>query len=144
MIPGRGGDIDHLAAQALNQRAIFAFGIYDDDVVLCREGHPGDLLLGGEGFAGAGDAQDKAVSVQQLLPVCHNQVFADDVLPVVDAALVPDLLGLEGHEDGQGLGGQGPQSVDPPKAQRQGRHQPVGLLPMQRGQLAQVLPGGGL
>ena len=58
--------------------------------------------------------------------------------------MVPDLLGLKGHEHRQCLGGQRPQGVDPPQAQGECRHQPIRLLPVQRGQLAQVLPGGGL
>ena len=55
-----------------------------------------------------------------------------------------DLLSLEGHEDGQGLGGEGAEGVDAAQAQGQHRHQAVRLLPAQRGELAQVLAGDGL
>ena len=107
-----------------------------------RQAH--DLLLGHEGFAGAGHTQYKAVAVEQLLPVGNDEVFADDVLAVVHTAPIPHLLGLKGHEDGQGLGGQGAQGVDPPQAQRQDGGQAVRLLPAQGGELAQVLAGNGL
>ena len=92
VVPRGCGDIDHLAAQALNQRAIFAFGIDNDDIVVRGEGNAGDLLLGGEGLAGAGDAQNEAVSVQQFLPVGNDEVFADYILPVVHAALADGIL----------------------------------------------------
>ena len=55
-----------------------------------------------------------------------------------------DLLGLEGHEDGQRLGGEGAENVDAAQAQRQRRHQPLRLLPVEGGELAQVLAGNGL
>ena len=55
-----------------------------------------------------------------------------------------DLLGLEGHEDGQGLGGEGTKGADPPQAQGQCGDEAVRLLPAQRGELAQVLAGDGL
>ena len=55
-----------------------------------------------------------------------------------------DLLGLEGHEDGQRLGGEGAESIDAAQAQRQRRHQPLCLLPVEGGELTQVLAGNGL
>ena len=76
--------------------------------------------------------------------VRHDEIFADGVLPVVHAAPVPDLLGLKGHENSQRFRGQSTQSIDAAQAQRQRRHQPVRLLPVQCRELTEVLAGNGL
>ncbi len=144
VVGGGGGDVHHLAAQPFDEGPVLGLRIYDNDVILRGQRQIDHLPLGGEGLAGAGHPKDKAVAVQKLLPVGDDEVFADHVLPIVHSALIPHLLGLEGHEDGQGLGGQRPQGVDPPQAQRECSHQPVRLLPVEGGELAQVLPGGGL
>ena len=64
---GRGrGDFNDLAAQAFDQRAVLGFGVDDDNVVICGQRDLRDLALGGKGFAGAGDAEDEAVAVEQF------------------------------------------------------------------------------
>ena len=144
-VVGRGGgDIDHLAAQPFNDGPVLRFRVDTNNIVAGGQGQRRQLPLGGEGLAGAGDAQNKPVAVEQLLPVGQDEVPADDILSIVYATLVADLLGLEGHEHGQGLGGEGAQGADPPQAQGQSRDEAVRLLPAQRGELAQVFPGDGL
>ena len=112
--------------------------------ILRRQGQPHHLPLGGEGLAGAGHAEDKAVGVEQLPAVGEDEVLADGILAVVHAALMEDLLGLERHEDGQRLGGKGAEGIDAAQAQGQRRHQPLRLLPVEGGELTQVLAGNGL
>ena len=117
---GRGcGDFNDLAVQALNQRTIFGFRVDDDNVVVCGQRDLRDLALGGKGFAGAGDTENKAVTVEQLLSVCQNEIFGDCILPVVDAVPVADLLCLERHKHSEGFCGQRPQRVNAPHAERQ-------------------------
>ena len=61
---GRGrGDFNDLAAQAFDQRAIFRFGVDDNNVVIRGQCNFRDLALGCKGFTGAGDAENKAVGV---------------------------------------------------------------------------------
>ena len=151
-VVGRGGGhLDHLAAQPLDEWPVLALRVDDDDVVrrpavtiLRRQGQPHHLPLGGEGLAGAGHAEDKAVGVEQLPAVGEDEVLADGILAVVHAALMEDLLGLERHEDGQRLGGKGAEGIDAAQAQGQRRHQPLRLLPVEGGELTQVLAGNGL
>ena len=95
VVAGGGRDLHHLAAQPLHQGTILTFRIDDQDVILGREGQGGNLPFGGKGFAGAGHAQNKSVAVEELLAVGNDEIFADDILAVVDAAPVPDLLGLD-------------------------------------------------
>ena len=152
MVGRCGGDADDLAAQPLDEWAVFRLGVNDDNVIrqplpvsaIVRQRHPHHLLFCHKGLSGAGHAQHKSIAVEQLLPVGNDEVLADDVLAVVDATPVPHLLGLKGHEDSQGLGGQGAQGVDSPQAQGQDSCQAVRLLPAQGGELAQVLAGDGL
>ena len=61
---GRGRrDFNDLAAQAFDQRAVLRFGVDDDNVIVCGQRDLRDLALGGKGFTGTGDAEDKAVGV---------------------------------------------------------------------------------
>ena len=151
MVGRGGGHLDDLAAQPFDERPVFRFRVDDDDVVrhpaitiLRRQGQPHHLPLGGEGLAGAGHAENKAVGVEQFPAVGEDEVLADDILPVVHTALMADLLSIEGHEDGQGLGGEGAEGVDAAQAQGQHRHQTLRLLPVEGGELAEVLAGDGL
>ena len=122
-VVGRGGgDIHHFAAQPFDQGPVLAFRVDYDDIVIGGQGQIDHLPLGGEGLAGAGHTQHKAVAVEQFLSIGNDEIFGDHVLPVVHTALIPHLLGLEGHEDGQRLGGQRPQGIDPPQTQGQGGH----------------------
>ena len=117
---GRGrGDFNDLAAQAFDQRSVLGFGVNDDNVVIRGQRDFRDLALGCKGFTGAGDAENKAVAVEQLFSVCQNEIFGDRVLPVVDAVPVSNLLRLERHKHSEGFRGQRPQRVDAPQAERQ-------------------------
>ena len=131
VVAGGGRDLHHLATQSFYQRTVFRLRIDDQDVILGRESQGGNLPLGSKGFTGARHAQNKSVAVEVLLAVGNDEIFADDILAVVDAAPVPDLLGFEGHEDGQGLGGQGPQGVDPPQPHGESGDKACILLPVQ-------------
>ena len=142
---GRGcGDFNDLAAQAFDQRAVFRFGVNDDNVVVRGQCDFRDLALGGKGFAGAGDAENEAIAVQKLLAVGQNKILGDGVLPVVDAVPVSNFLRLERHEHGEGFCGQRPQRVNAPQTKRQRSDQAVLLLKAQFRQLAQVLARNGL
>ena len=116
---GRGrGDLNDLAAQAFDQRAILGFGVDDDNVVIRGQRDLRDLALGGKGLTGAGDTEDESVAVEQLFSVCQNEVFGDRVLPVVNAVPVADLLRLERHEHGEGFCRECPQCINAPQAKR--------------------------
>ena len=124
MVGRGGGHLDHLTAQPLDERPVFGFRVDDNDVVLqaaCavlrRQSQPHHLALGGEGLAGARHTEDKAVGVEQFPAVGEDEVLADGILAVVHAALMADLLGLEGHEDSQRLGGKGAEGIDAAQAQ---------------------------
>ena len=83
---GRGRHPDHLSAQRFCQEAEFGFGVQNEDIVIGGQGDADDLLLGGEGLAGAADTQTKAVPVEKIAAIRHNHVLGNSVLPVVDAA----------------------------------------------------------
>ena len=142
---GRGrGDLNDLAAQAFDQRAVLRFGVDNDNVVICRQRDLRDLALGCKGFTGAGDTENEAIAVQKLFSVCQNEIFGDCILPVVDAVPVANLLRFERHEHGKGFCGQRPQCVNAPQAERQRGDQAVLLLETQFRQLAKVFSCNGL
>ena len=136
---GRGRHPDHLAAQRFCQEAEFGFGIQNEDIVIGGQGDADDLFLGGEGFAGAADAQTKAVPVEELAAIRHNHVLGNSVLPVVDAASLKDLLGTERNQHRSAFGGESAHGPDTPQAIGQNSVQAVLLLEGEDAQLAQVL-----
>ena len=87
-----------VVSHRLYQRGKLALGIADQNIVIRVEHEEGDQFLYRERFARAGDAEDKRRLVQQRFLIAHNEVVGDGVLAEVDAALVHDLLHLEGHE----------------------------------------------
>ena len=119
MIGRSRGDLNDLAAQAFDQRAILGFGVNDDNVIICGQRDLRDLSLGCKGFTGTGDSEDKAVTIQKLLAVGKDEILGDGVLPVVDAVPVADLLCLERHEHSEGFCRECPQRVDAPQTERQ-------------------------
>lgn len=119
MIGRSRGDLNDLAAQAFDQRAVLRFRVDDDNVVVRGQCDFRDLSLGCKGFTGAGDAEDKAVTIQKLLAVGKDEILGNGVLPVVDAVPVANLLRLERHKHSEGFRGQRPQRVDAPQTERQ-------------------------
>ena len=67
--------------------------------------------------------------------------MGDGVLAEVDAALVHDLLHLEGDEHSKALRRQRPEGVNAPRSDGQHRIKPVILLVLQHGKLTHVLAG---
>ena len=76
----------------------------------------------------------------QPLAVANEQVFADGVDAIADAARVLNLLRAERHKDRRTLRRQRPQRLDPAQAVRQDGIQAVLLLVVKRGKMAGVLP----
>ena len=119
MIGRSRGDLNDLAAQAFDQRAVLRFRVDDDNIVVCGQRDLRDLALGGKGFTGTGDAEDKAVTIQKLLAVGKDEILGNGVLPVVDAVPVANLLRLERHKHREGFCRECPQRVNAPQAERQ-------------------------
>ena len=121
----------------------FAFGIVDDNIIVCNQKGVGNFTLCRETFAASRSAQNQAIRVLQLLPVNHNQVVGQGIQPVVQAlfaGLVKFLRG-ERNEDGGAAGGQSSLNFDLAVCQRQAAHQPLLLLEIQPTQIAVVLLG---
>ena len=78
-VAGGRGDMDDLPVQTLDQRAVFRFGIADDDVVVRHEEHIADLTLRRERFAAARGAEDQTVGVLQEFAIHHNQIVGKRV-----------------------------------------------------------------
>ena len=108
----RGGDGDDLAAQRPYQLTIFAFGIDNNNVMVGRERQRCHFLLCRHAFAGAGNAGNKTVSIQEIAAVTDDEVMRYGVDAVVDTARVLNLLRFEWHKDGGTFRGQGAGGVN--------------------------------
>ena len=130
-------------SHGLHQRGVLPFGITYKNIVLGVQHQEGHQLLGREGLARAGNAQQERGLVQQILLVAHDQIVGDGVFPEVDTALVHDLLNLKGHEHRKAFCGQGAEGVELPGANGQHGVQAVHLLVFEDSHLAHPLSCGG-
>ena len=108
----------------------FAFGIIDNNIIICHQKGVGNFTFCRETFARAGSAQNQAIRVFQLFAVHHDKVVGQGIQPVVQAlfaGLVKFLRG-ERNEDGRAAGGQSPLDLDLAVCQRQAAHQTLLLL----------------
>ena len=123
----------------------FAFGIIDNNIIICHQKGVGNFTFCRETFARAGSAQNQAIRVFQLFAVHHDEVVGKRIQAVVQrffSALVQFLRG-KGDEDSRAAGGQSPLNFDLAVCQRQAAHQPLLLLEIQPAQIAVVLLGDG-
>ena len=99
-------------------------------------------MLGCKALAGAGNAQDEAISIEQLFPVAKDQIVGHSIDPVVDTTFVPDLLAAERGHHRHRFCGQGAHHIDPPQTIGQTGVQPILLLPLQDANLAVAVRSG--
>ena len=97
------GDVDDLPAQGVDQGIVFSFGITDDHVVFGDKEDIADLAFCGEGFTGAGRAEDQAVGVFEFLAVHHDHVVGEGIEPVIERLTFHEqFLCRKGNKDGRG------------------------------------------
>ncbi len=139
------GDTDNgaVVAHRFDHRSILAFGITDDDVVIGVQHQEHHELLCREGLAGTRNAQQDRGLVHKVGFIDHNQVVTYSVFSIVDAALVLNLLHLEGHEHRKALRGQRSEGINLADTDRKDRVQPVELLVLEYRHLAHVLADRG-
>ena len=95
-----GADVYHFAVQRCCQARVFAFRVDDDNLrVLVLEQHPKDFILGEEGLAGAGSAEQQAVRGLQIVPVKKYQIMRHGILAIVDATGFVQFLSREWNKN---------------------------------------------
>ncbi|MNW64359.1 hypothetical protein D3C74_426380 [compost metagenome] len=99
MIGRRGGYINRLATQSIHQGGVLPFRVDQDDIVIAGQHLIDNFPFRGKALAGTGYAEDKAVSIHQLLAVGNNHVFADDILSIVNATRMNDFLRPKRNKD---------------------------------------------
>ena len=126
------GDLDDLSAQPLDKGRVFAHRVNHNDPVTGGKEHVHKLPLCGKGFAGARHAEEQAVGVFELFPVCHDDVMGKCVEPVIDGfAIHAELLRHKGNENGRGAGRHATLDLNAVMAQRKAGKKTVLLLEVQ-------------
>ena len=139
-------EVEHRAdiiAHRFDQRRELTLRIADQNIVFGVQHEEGNKLLGGKGFAGAGNAQKERGLIEKICLVAHDKVVAYGVLPKVDASRILNLLHLERDKHRKALGGQGAEGIDPACAYGKDGVQTVELLILQHSKLAHVLSRNG-
>ena len=126
------GDLDDLSAQPPDKGRVFAHRVHHDNAVFCGKKHVHKLPLCGKGFAGARHAEEQAVGVFELFPVCHDDVMGKGVEPIIDGfAIHAELLRHKGNENGRGAGRHAALDLNAVMAQRKAGKKTVLLLEVQ-------------
>ena len=123
----------------------FAFGIIDNNIIICHQKGVGNFTFCRETFARAGSAQNQAIRVFQLFAVHHDEVVGKRIQAVVQrffSALVQFLRGKR-NENCRAAGGQPSLNFNLTVCQRQAAHQSLFLLEIQTAQVAVVLLSDG-
>ena len=105
---------------------------HHNDPVTGGKEHVHKLPLCGKGFAGARHAEEQAVGVFELLPVCHDDVMGKSVEPVIDGfAIHAELLRHKGNENGRGAGRHAALDLNAVMAKRKAGKKTILLLEVQ-------------
>ena len=139
-VGGRSGrDVDDLAAKCSNKRRILSLRVNDNDVCVAGKHLIDDLTLCGKGFTTARNTENKLVAVEELSAVCDDHILGNDILTVVNAVGMANVLHTERDKDRKALCGQSTERLDLADTERHRRIQPIKLLKLENTELTQVL-----
>ena len=103
---GRSGrDVDDLAAKCSNKRRIFSLRVNDNDVCVAGKHLIDDLAFCGKGLTTARNTENKLVAVEELSAVCDDHILGNDILTVVNAIGMANVLHTERDKDRKALCG---------------------------------------
>ena len=98
-----------------------------------------DLAFCGKGLTTARNTENKLVAVEELSAVCDNHIFGNDILTVVNAIGMANVLHTERDKDRKALCGQSTERLDLADTEGHRRIQSVKLLELENTELAKVL-----
>ena len=107
-----GRDIDDFTAECLYNLRIFSLRVDDNNICIGGKNDIFNLSLCYKGFTTAGYAEDKGITVKELSAVGDNHIFADNILTVVNAVLVVNVLNTERNKYRKAFRSQGSESVN--------------------------------
>ena len=103
---GRSGrDVDNLAAKCSNKGQIFSLRVNDNDVCVAGKHLIDDLAFCGKGLTTARNTENKLVAVEELSAVCDDHILGNDILTVVNAIGMANVLHTERDKDRKALCG---------------------------------------
>lgn len=97
---GRSGrDVDDLSAQRPHKGRILSLRVNDNNVCVAGKHLIDDLAFCGKGLTTARNTENKLVAVEELSAVCDDHIFGNDILTVVNAVGVANVLHTERDKD---------------------------------------------
>ena len=137
-------DMNDLALHRLYKRRIFSLRVYNNDIgIRVCENDICHFFFCCKGFSCSRHTENKRVAVEQIAAVGNNHIFADNILPIVNAVFVMNFLHSERNKNRQTFRCKSPHCINLADAKRQGGIQPVHLLIFQYRKLTEVLSGCG-
>ena len=137
---GRSGrDVDDLAAKCSNKGRILSLRVNDNNVCVAGKHLIDDLAFCGKGLTTARNTENNLVAVEELSAVCDNHIFGNDILTIVNAVGVANVLHTERDKDRKTLCGQSTERLDLAYTEGHRRIQSVKLLELENTELAKVL-----
>ena len=98
-----------------------------------------DFILCSERFTTTRNTENELVAVEELSAVCDNHIFGNDILTVVNAVSVANVLHTERNKDRKALCGQSTERLNLADTEGHRRIQSVKLLELENTELTKVL-----
>ena len=95
-----------------------------------------DFILCSERFTTTRNTENELVAVEELSAVCDNHIFGNDILTIVNAVGVANVLHTERDKDRKALCGQSTERLDLADTEGHRRIQSVKLLELKNTELA--------
>ena len=98
------GDIDNLATKCIYKMGILPLRVDDDYISIGRKDNIFNLPLSRKRLTATGYTENKGVTVKKLFSVGNYHIFTDNILTVINAVLVVNILNPERNKHCKALG----------------------------------------
>ena len=133
---GRSGrDVDDLTAQRPHKGRIFSLRVNDNDVCVAGKNLIDDLAFCGKGLTTTRNTENKLVAVEELSAVCDDHILGNDILAVVNAIGMANVLHTERDKDRKALCGQSTERLNLADTEGHRRIQSIKLLELENTEL---------
>ena len=117
---------------------ILSLRINDNHIRIRRKNDVLNLSLCCKRLTTTGYTEDKGITIQKLLTVSNNHIFADDILPIINTVLIVNILNSKRHEYCKALCSKCSERVNLSCAIRHNCIQTIHLLILQHRKLTQM------
>ena len=132
------GDIDNLSTKCIYKVGILPLRVDDDYISIGRKDNIFNLSLSCKGLTATGYTENKGVTVKKLFSVGNYHIFTDNILTVINAVLVVNILNSERNKHCKAFGCKGSEGVNFPCTVWHNGIKPIHLLKFKNRKLTKM------